>query len=75
MAFITEEKNVIARKPHRCTWCGEPIAKGESYWKWKSVNGAWFTSKMHPECRERCQEDYCLYGDDDYFPYSNDRHD
>ena len=75
MAFVTEAKSVIARKQHKCTWCGEAIAKGESYWKWKSAGDAWFTSKMHPECREPFVEDWRLYGDGKYCPYSNDRHD
>ena len=26
-----ETKNVIARKQHKCDWCGKPISKGEEY--------------------------------------------
>lgn len=26
-----EIKNVIARKQHKCDWCGKPISKGEEY--------------------------------------------
>ena len=75
MAFVTEAKSVVARKPHRCSWCGGPIAEGENYWKWTSVVDAWFTSKMHPECLECWQEEYRLYGDVEYSVYSNDRPD
>ena len=57
-----------ARKTHRCTFCGEAINNGEGYTFQKgNWDGAWFESKMHPECFDYMHED----GDGEYTPYSN----
>jgi hypothetical protein len=59
-----------AKKDHRCTYCGEPILKGDPYLRWKSVGeDGWFTSKMHSECHQ----DHCESGDHEYFAYQNER--
>lgn len=39
-----------ARKPHRCTWCGEVIEVGQPYERWMSVDDFMQTNKAHPEC-------------------------
>lgn len=68
--FYTPSEDRKARKPHDCTYCAEPIAKGACYVFQKGYyEGRWFESKMHPECFE----DMCDSGDGEYTPYSNER--
>ena len=69
--FTTPLTYKKARKVHRCTWCGEDIKVGEQYTTWKSVDDSWFTSKMHPECRDDASEH--VDGDMTYEPYEGER--
>ena len=68
MSYCTPTKTLTARLQHRCTYCGEPILPGETYLTWASVDGQWFTNKMHPECLDDLREysdpdgEYTLYG-------------
>jgi len=71
--FCTPAKTVIAAKQHRCTWCGQSIQKGESHEVWKSVDGSWFTNRMHPECNKALNAEMDYYGDDEYIAFSNER--
>lgn len=71
--FCTDRQTIVARKEHQCTWCGQPIAKGESHQMWKSVDGGWFTNRMHPECVQACNEECSEWNDDEYHPYDNER--
>ena len=68
--FYNPAEQRKARKPHRCSYCGEPIENGDTYMFQKGNHeGAWFTSKMHHECFE----DMCESGDGEYTPYDNER--
>ena len=68
--FYNPSQNRTARKPHRCTYCGEDIGQGDEYVFQKgNHDGRWFESKMHPECFE----DMCESGDGEYSPYCNER--
>lgn len=64
----TSTETLKARKPHRCTNCGESINKGDTYKRWASFgDGSAFTNKMHPECLKDLQDnngyfEYTLYG-------------
>jgi hypothetical protein len=68
--FYSYAKTRTARQDHRCTYCSEPINKGDQYEHQKgNYDGRWFESKLHPECFA----DLCEYGDGEYTPYSNER--
>ena len=70
--FCTPIEKIIARKVHQCTYCCEPINAGDSYLKWKSIDDAWFTNKLHAECLEVLQED--ADGNEfEYTPFSGER--
>lgn len=49
--YCTDTETLKARKPHRCMSCGETIAAGEEYKRWRCYeDGDAGTVKMHPEC-------------------------
>lgn len=73
MAFVTDKAVITARKPHRCTWCGQAIEKGEQHFMWKSVDDSWFTNRMHRECLDACTEECHFYGEVEYPAYQNER--
>ena len=64
--YCTDFETLTARKPHRCTNCGESIDRGSVYKRWASFDGRPFTNKMHPECLASLQDD-C---DESYFEYT-----
>lgn len=70
--FHTQARDVIARVPHHCTNCGEPIGVGETYKRWTSFDDSAFTNKMHAECLTSLQSD-SECGDFEYMPYSGER--
>jgi len=62
-----------ARKKHRCSWCGEPIPPGETYWREKSVyDGNFQNDAWHPECWEDFGQ-YCEGGETEWMLYSAPR--
>lgn len=69
------ESNPLARKKHKCSWCGEAICPGERYERnVGNYCGELQTSKFHPECAEVCHEEARDWGYDyEFSPYSNDR--
>jgi hypothetical protein len=71
VSYCTPQIQVKARKPHRCSWCGEAIPTGEFYTRWYSVNedGHGATSKMHGECVNALEEE----GEGEYMPHENER--
>ena len=71
---LLSEKTVAARKPHRCIWCGEPIATGETYVRERSVyDGNMQNFAWHPECR-RDSIVHFQY-EEEFEPYENARPD
>lgn len=67
--FYTVAKPVVARKDHRCVYCGETIAKGETYLFQSGYYDDWYTNRMHPECFD----DLVECGDTEFTPHSNPR--
>lgn len=69
--FLRPSVQHKARKPHRCTYCGESIDVDSVYHRQTGVwDGSWFVSKFHPECFEELCED--PYGGE-FTPYSQER--
>jgi hypothetical protein len=68
--FYNAPETRKARRKHRCSYCGEEIPAGTEYVYQTGVyDGAWYTSKMHPECfADMCETDCSAY-----MPYSNER--
>ena len=72
----TEIETPKARKAHRCMSCGEVIAAGETYKRWRCYDGGdASTNKMHPECLALHQDDSLRFGDNEweYSMYSHER--
>lgn len=67
----TEKK---ARKPHECIWCGQPIEKGQKYFREVGINdGDFQDNPFHPECVEACAEELRESYEDSFIPYENER--
>lgn len=65
---------VVARKPHRCDWCGESIPKNQKYHRESGpYDGRMQTVRHHEECLRACHE-YArimdVWDDEGYDPYS-----
>jgi hypothetical protein len=69
---LLSETKPIARKDHRCIWCGQRIPKGEQYVAERSVfDGDMQNHHWHNEClvdAKSCQD--CEW---EFMPYSNER--
>lgn len=51
MDFCTAITTPKAAKPHRCTWCGEQILKGEVHHKWAcTFEGTFSDNRLHAAC-------------------------
>lgn len=72
MSYNTPCVVLTARKPHRCTNCGESINVGETYHRWTTFEDAAFVSKMHPECNHALLKE-AGYGEFEYTPYEGER--
>lgn len=70
---LIRESTPVARKPHRCIWCGEAILVGVKHWHEISKYDVLQNHRWHQECREASCE-YFLNGDGPEFsPYENER--
>lgn len=55
------ETTPVARKEHKCDWCGEEILIGEKYHRWTGIFESDFgDTKMHLVCNEAYHKsDFC----------------
>ena len=64
----------VARKQHRCIWCGEPILSGTKYLfqriRWE---GSVHTQHWHFECEQAQQQEGRETGEWEFSPYDNER--
>lgn len=62
----------VARKDHRCEWCGETIPKAEKHahfvGKWDGEFQNW---RMHNECYTESNDNHEL--EDGFTPYEHER--
>lgn len=71
---LFELKTVIAKKQHKCIWCGQSIEPDEAYEREKSVyDGSFQNHNWHPECQEDAQQCWKDGGDQEFTAYSADR--
>lgn len=72
---FTKTETTRAIKPHRCTWCGQRIEKGERYFRWVSFGDSVFVNKMHAGCMTVFKLEAALEpnGVLDYTPLENER--
>ena len=73
---LLSEATRIARKQHRCIWCGEAIAPGEKYRDERSVyDGELQRHRWHPECDEQFGVELAYEGGGsmEFSAYDNER--
>jgi hypothetical protein len=67
MSNATTPTTQKAIKQHRCSWCGESIAPGESYARWRYfADGDAVTVKMHHECELAQQAETAETGENEF---------
>ena len=48
----------VAKKAHKCVWCGEEIKIGEKHYKFVGLNdGDFQSSRLHNECWDAMKRD------------------
>ena len=73
MTILTDETRV-ARKRHRCEWCGESIEVGQRYRYYSGVfDGEFQSTHMHTECLLACDRELRNSYDDFFMPFEHAR--
>lgn len=71
---LLSESHPVARKKHRCIWCGESIQPGEKYRRERGVfDGNMQDFAWHPECAQAQLDEIRATGEPEFFAYENER--
>lgn len=71
---LLSETFPVARKQHRCIWCGEAILPGEKYRDERSIfDGSFQHHKWHPECSGAQQDEYDADYGGEFEAHQNER--
>ena len=71
---LFSEKFPIAKKSHKCIWCGEQIKQGQKYVREHSVyDGGFQNHPWHLECRIDANDFWRENPGDEFLPYDNER--
>src|SRR5690348_8752902 len=71
---LLSKTDPVARKDHRCIWCGQRIPKGEGYINERSIyDGDMQNHHWHPECWEASKEEFSRECEWEFSPYDNER--
>lgn len=68
MVTVLSETRPIAKKQHRCEWCGGNIEPGEKYYRWAGIYDGFQSWCMHEECKDALSRevDDDRYWDDEF---------
>lgn len=69
---LIRESFPVARKPHKCIWCGQGIPVGELHRHEVSRYDELQNFRWHLEC-DRDAAAWFGSGEEEFLPYSNDR--
>ena len=70
---LIRESFPIARKPHRCIWCGETIATGMKYRHEISRYDVMQNFHWHMECDADAADYFRECGESEFQPYTAER--
>lgn len=71
---LLSETFPVARKQHRCIWCGEAIPVGMKHRREKSVfDGNMQDFRWHDECAQAQQDEIRATGEPEFEAYQNER--
>lgn len=64
---LLSETKPKARKPYRCIWCPEQIAKGEVHvHEVSKYEGEFQDHRWHPECKAASDEFFRKFGEEEF---------
>lgn len=71
---VLSETNPVARRPHRCIWCGQAIPKGERH---QHIILKYFgdlqNQRWHFECAKKADQMRREDHEHEFDPYENER--
>ena len=67
---LLRESTQVARKEHKCVWCGEIILKGEKYHSRTYIFEGLQSDKTHNDCNSVMNKIDWNYYDNGFYPYN-----